>query len=257
MSRMITQSLITTNGVDLKTPKMFEPPPRVTVGEPPEKITVACVWWGTAYPVKYVINLRNMVARHLTIPYEFVCISDRDDVPEGVRKIPTPVPNELCQGKDQGGHSKGWWAKVGLYKPDLFGDAKRVLYMDLDIVITGSLDKIVSVQEPFCMIENFGPNKGHAAHNSSVVVWTPNEKSNEIYTKFSPQVVRELHGDQCWQWRVMRDDIHDYPKSWVVSYKYEKHPQWHHANKDTAITIFHGKPKPHEVRDPYIVNNWK
>ena len=156
MSRMITQSLITTNGIDLKTPPLFEPPPRVTAGEPPEKITVACVWWGTAYPVKYVINLRNMVARHLTIPYEFVCISDRDDVPEGIRKIPTPVPSELCQGKDQGGHSKGWWAKVGIYKPGLFGDAKRVMYIDLDVVIIGSLDKIASVQEPFCMIENFG-----------------------------------------------------------------------------------------------------
>ena len=253
----IIQSNAVVNGVNLSTPKLLEPPPRVSVGTPPEKIIVACVWWGTAYPQKYVVNLRNMVARHLTIPYEFVCITDRNDVPKGVRAIPTPVPSELCRGTDQGGNSKGWWAKVGLFKPGLFGDATRILYMDLDICILNNMDQIASVQEPFCMIENFGPNKGHAAHNSSVVVWTPNEKSEQIYTKFSPQVVKELHGDQCWTWRVMRDHIHDYPKSWVVSYKYEKHPQWRHKNKDTSIVIFHGKPKPHQVRDPFIVNNWK
>lgn len=257
---MITQSnIITSTGVDLKTPALVEPPPRVTDGERPEKITVACVWWGTAYPKKYVENLRNMVARHLTIPYEFVCISDRDDVPEGMRKIPTPVANELCQGKDTGGNSKGWWAKVGIYKPGLFGDAKRVLYIDLDVTIIGSLDRLASVKEDFCMIENYGPNKGHSAHNSSVVVFTPNEKSERIYTKFSPDVVKHLHGDQCWQWRVMCDDIYDYPKSWVVSYKYEKHPQWKHADKDTAIVVFHGKPKPSDVvgHDPLVNKHWK
>jgi hypothetical protein len=178
---MITQSTLTTNGIDLKTPKLFEPPPRVSVGPPPEKITVACVWWGTLYPQKYVVNLRNMVARNLTIPYEFVCITDRDDVPKGVTKIPTPIPNELCRGKNHYGDGKGWWAKVGLFKPDLFGDAKRIMYLDLDLCIIRNLDSLASVQQPFCMIENFGPNKGHAAHNSSVLVWTPNEKS-EIFT---------------------------------------------------------------------------
>ena len=76
-----------------------------------------------------------MVARNLTIPYEFVCITDRDDVPEGVRAIPTPVANELCQGKNHYGDGKGWCAKVGLFKPGLFGDAKRVMYLDLDICI--------------------------------------------------------------------------------------------------------------------------
>lgn len=255
---MITQSLLTTNGVDLKTPKLLEPPPRVTVGDKPEFITVACVWWGTLYPKSYVERLRNSVARNLTVPHEFVCITDRDDVPEGVRAIPTPVPNELCQGTNSYGDGKGWWAKVGLFKPGLFGDAKRVLYLDLDVVIVGSLDKIASVQEPFCAIENFGPNKGHAAHNSSVVVWTPNEKSDEIYTKFSPDVPNQLHGDQCWIWRVLRDDIRDYPKNWVVSYKYEKHRQWRHADENTSVVVFHGSPKPHQVlREKQIYENWK
>jgi hypothetical protein len=253
----IKQSSAIINGVNLSTPPLIDPPPRVTVGPPPEKITVACVWWGTLYPVKYVENLRNMVARNLTVPYEFVCITDRDDVPEGVTKIPTPIANEVCQGKNHYGDGKGWWAKVGLHKPGLFGDAKRVLYFDLDLVIINNIDSLASVQEPYCMIENFGPNKAHSAHNSSVMVWTPSESEEAIYNKFTPQVTKELHGDQCWHWRVLHPNVHNYPKNWVVSYKYEKHPQWRHQDKDTKVIIFHGQPKPHQVKDPIIVNNWK
>lgn len=248
MSRMITQSTLTTNGVDLKTPALLEPPPRVTVGDKPDHITVACVWWGTLYPKSYVERLRNSVNRNLSIPHDFVCITDRDDVPEGIRAIKPPLPNS----------SKGWWQKVGLFAPEIFKPNTRILYLDLDVVIVGSLDKIASVQEPFCMIENYGPNKGHAAHNSSVMVWTPTEKTSEVYTKFSDDVIKELHGDQCWVWRVHRDDIHDWPKNWVVSYKYEKHKQWRHADENTAVVVFHGSPKPHQVlNDRQIYENWK
>lgn len=246
MSKMITQSLLTINGVDLKTPNLLEPPPRTTIGAAPEKLIVACVWWGTLYPVEYVEKLRNSVKRNLSIPYEFVCITD-NEVPEGVTQIKPPLSDS----------NKGWWQKVGLFHPDLFPSDARILYLDLDIVIVGSLDNLVSVQEPFCMIENYGPNKRHAAHNSSVLVWTPSEDTINIHSKFSEDVMAKLHGDQCYIWRVLRDDIWDYPKNWVVSYKYEKVPQWKHADKDTAIIVFHGQPKPHEVEEEHIKSNWK
>jgi len=243
---MITQSTLTINGIDLKTPNLLEPPPRVTVGKAPEKLIVACVWWGTLYPIEYVKRLYNSVKRNLTIPHEFVCITD-NEVPEGITKIKPPLSDS----------KKGWWQKVGLFHPDLFPTDARILYLDLDVVIVGSLNNIAKVREPFCMIENYGPNKGHAAHNSSVMVWTPSENTYNIYNKFSEDVMQQLHGDQCYIWRVLRDNIHDYPKSWVVSYKYEKYPQWNHADKNTAIYVFHGQPKPHEVKDPLIVENWR
>ena len=57
MSQII-QSTKLINGIDLKTPLLPEPV-RSTVGQAPEKITVACVWWGTLYGKEYVENLRN------------------------------------------------------------------------------------------------------------------------------------------------------------------------------------------------------
>lgn len=244
MTRPIVQSTLSFNGVSLNTPPL-PPPPRATVASPPPRLTVACVWWGTLYGVEYVERLRNMVARHLTVPYDFVCITD-NEVPSGVIRYPSPI------------RYKGWWQKVGLFSGDLFGRSQRVLYLDLDLVISGSLNKLVSAPEPFCMIENFGPNKGHAAHNSSVMLWTPSDESQRIYDCFHPDVTKHLHGDQCWIWRVMQDKIVDFPRSWVVSYKYERSRMDNRRGEDTAIVVFHGNPKPHQaLNDTLVKNNWK
>lgn len=243
MSRMITQSQMTIGGVDLKTPPL-PAPPRVTVGPRPSHITVACVWWGDLYGIEYVEKLRAAVARNLTIPHDFVCITPHRQVPDGVIRI-SPRMRE-----------QGWWQKVGLFSPELFGVSSRILYIDLDAVIVNSLDELACSAEPFCMIENYGPNKGHAAHNSSVMLWTPSQKTFRIYECFSPDVMKQLHGDQCWIWRVMLNDITDFHQYQCVSYKYEKHPQWRHQTKDTSVVVFHGQPKPHQVNEPWIKQNW-
>jgi hypothetical protein len=39
-------------------------------------VTVLCVKFGNKYGDDYVERLRNMVSRHMTIPYEFVCLTD-------------------------------------------------------------------------------------------------------------------------------------------------------------------------------------
>ena len=240
MSQII-QSTKLVNGIDLKTPPLPKPV-RATTSWSPEKITVACVWWGNLYGKEYVEKLRNSVKRHLTIPHDFVCLTDRDDVPDGVIKIPLEVGPE------------GWWQKTSLFKPGLFKG--KVLFLDLDVIIINSLDKFATIENPFTMIENFGPNKKHAAHNSSVMVWTPSKQTEKIYTQFSEEVTKELHGDQCWIWRVMDKDITNYVHDWVDSYKYGKLPNWRRQTKNTSIIIFHGQPKPHSNIEPILKQHW-
>jgi hypothetical protein len=246
MSRMITQSQKTANGVDLRTPPLPEPPNRVTVGKLPHVVTIVCVWnRSPIYGITYVENLFNMVARHCPIPFDFVCITPHD-VPEGVIRMSPPAMAE------------GWWNKVGLFSPDLFGPSKRILYLDLDVIIINSLEEILSADDPFCMIENFGPNKGHAAHNSSCMLWTPTEKTAEIFTRYSPDVSRELHGDQCWIWRVMQDEnIRDFERHQCVSFKYgRQNAAWNWETSDTAVVVFHGQPKPHNCGNAKLMQTW-
>ena len=242
MSQII-QSTKIINGVDLKTPPLPEPKRSTTTYNTPEKITVACVWWGTLYGKEYVEKLRNSVKRHLTIPHEFVCLTDRDDVPDGVKKIPLEVGPE------------GWWQKTSLFKPGLFEG--KVIFFDLDVIIINSLDKFVRIENEFSMIENFGPNKKHSAHNSSIMVWTPSEKTEKIYTQFSKEITEELHGDQCWIWRVMNEDITNYVIDWVESYKYGQIPQFRRFTKNTSVIVFHGEPKPHSISHDGLKRHWR
>ncbi len=231
------------NGVELALQTFLSPPPRAAITKHPTELSVVCVWWGELYGPEYVRHLRDSVARNLTVPYTFYCITDRLEAPEGMVHIP-------CENQT------GWWQKVNLFKPGLFEG--RVLYLDLDVVIVKSLDSLVSSEGDFIMIENFGPNKSQSAFNSSVMLWTPNETSEKIYTCFTDEVMKILHGDQCWVWRVLGNSILAFEKSLVESYKYSAFNEWRRFSMNTSVMVFHGSPKPHQVQgNKLIVSNWR
>ena len=91
----------------------------VTVSvDPSDPITVLCVRFGNKYSREYVERLRNMVARHLTVPYEFVCLTDDQHDIAGVRKIYQPNAN----------YARGWWHKVHMFDSAL-PIRGRILYI--------------------------------------------------------------------------------------------------------------------------------
>ena len=118
------------------------PPTEISVEEPipnpipvhthVEPISVLCVRFGPRYGREYVERLRNMVARHLTVPYEFFCLTDDQHPIDSVTSIVRP----------HAGYAKGWWHKVHMFDPGL-NLRGRVLYFDLDIVIHNNIDKLV------------------------------------------------------------------------------------------------------------------
>jgi hypothetical protein len=231
-----------------------------------DKITVICVRFGTKYGREYVERLRNMVSRHLTMPYEFVCLTD-DHVPiDGVRTIFQP----------QVGYKKLWWHKVHMFDPSL-PVSGRLLYLDLDVMICGSLDKVVDrLGNSFMGIRDFN-RKFHSSWiylNSSAMSWVHGEHSY-IWDQFksNPSEAQRLHGDQDWIWRTAKDKIKFWPQEWIQSYKWEirnknelevkngvrrfnfvKDVQ---IPKECSIVVFHGDPKPEDIKDQVVVDNWR
>lgn len=131
-------------------------------------MTVACVWVraNVPYGVEYVLNLRGMVARHLTRPHRFVCLTDRPAMlPRGLEAL------EIAHDRT----IPGWWAKAQLFDRDL---GARVLYLDLDSLVVGALDPIVDFPAPFALLADTGsdfkprtPHRVVKRFNSSVMVW--------------------------------------------------------------------------------------
>ena len=100
---------------------------------------VICINWGTKYGAPYINRLYGMVARNITPPFEFVCFTDSSaNVRPEVRCEPLPPlgiePNRLPVG------SPGIWQKSRLWGPKLADLEGPVLFLDLDLVITGNLD---------------------------------------------------------------------------------------------------------------------
>ncbi len=229
-------------------------------------VTVLCVKFGPLYKKEYVERLRNMVSRHLTVPYEFVCLTDDQHPIDGVRSIIQP----------HGGYQRGWWHKVHMFDPSL-NLKGRVLYFDLDVVIHDNIDKLVlGYSNEFLGIRDFNRkfNPSWNILNSSVMSW-PAGLHPDIYTVFKtdPKKAQRLHGDQDWIWQVAKSRITFWPDKWLQSYKweirdrneltYERGQRYFKQVRDVkipadcSVCVFHGDPKPEQIQDSYVLDNWR
>lgn len=230
-------------------------------------VTVLCVRFGTRYGREYVERLRNMVSRHMTIPYEFVCLTDDQHPIEGVRSIVQP----------NAGYARGWWHKVHMFDPTL-PLRGRILFFDLDVVIHDNINKLVTTfGSDFIGIHDF--NRAFYANwnnlNSSVMAWDAGSQKH-IWEQFSvsPRDAQRLPGDQDWIWKTSRDRIKFWPREWIQSYKWEirkredlamingkrRFKEVHHEvtpPPGCCVTVFHGDPKPQDVQDRFVVDNWR
>lgn len=92
-------------------------------------ITVVCVLrqgGKVGYDASWVNKLQKAAKRHLTIPFQFICLSDCD---VDCNRIPL---SEL---------GNGYWSKLQLFRPGLF--STPVLYLDLDTLICNNIDSLV------------------------------------------------------------------------------------------------------------------
>ena len=229
-------------------------------------LTVICVKFGDRYNREYVEKLRNMVNRHLSIPYEFVCLTDDKQPFDNIKSIHLPNLN----------YPNGWWYKVHLFDPAL-PISGPVLYFDLDIVIHDSIDKLIPKENEFKGIRDFNRkfNPKLNSLNSSVMGWIHGQQS-DIWTAFisSRSDAFKLHGDQDWIWKLANKRITFWFDEWIRSYKWEIRERSEIVistgkrnfasardditiSPDCCLTVFHGEPKPNEVNDPYVLLNWR
>ena len=184
-------------------------------------LTVVCVCVpGGTYDTTHVVRLMEMVRTNLSKPADFEILKESD------------LP--------------GWWAKVGIFLPGHFSG--RVLYLDLDVTITGSLDDLVNIDAPFAIIDEW--QRPGQMYNSSVMVWDAGV-ADHIYTNFTPEVMDRYHGDQGWIHEQMPDAA-TFPKRWCKSYKKHIRPRLNDSiPEDCRVVCYHGQPKPWDLEESY------
>jgi hypothetical protein len=98
---------------------------------------VLCMKWGTKYGPEYVNRLYAMVRRHLSGEFNFVCLTDDGTgIRPEVQCLPIPPLNlHLAPGQRDGA-----WKKLTTFEADLHGLRGTALFLDVDVVVVGSLD---------------------------------------------------------------------------------------------------------------------
>ena len=124
--------------------------------------TIICIKWGTRYGADYVNRLASMIRRNTRRPTRLVCFTeDPNGIDPGVETPPLPPINipERVQWKG--------WRKISLWQHPLLDLAGDVLFLDLDVVITGPLDDFFDFEPGrFCVAENWtelGRNVGNTS----------------------------------------------------------------------------------------------
>lgn len=223
-------------------------------------INFCCVIYGNKYKVVYVQHLYNMIKRHLTVPYKFICFTDHV-------KIHKQIEGDIEFRKFNKHNLQGWWNKLQLFNPETGLDGTN-FYLDLDVVITENIDCFATYgdEDTFGIIRDFGQPK--MFYNSSVMKWN-NKTSEKIWKEFydNQSKYKKMQGDQNVVTEIMKDDknLKVFPDEWTQSYKWLDRSQtrfhkqkWTFEQSKTAkIAVFHGHPNPHESDQEWVKTNWK
>lgn len=206
--------------------------PAVLPSEHYDRIIFACVKWGDKYSPAYVNVLADMVSRNVDVAVDFVCLTDDPSgLDVGIETWPLP------------GNLDGWWNKVYLFKPGVFPPRSRIVFLDLDVVVTGTLNELIDTP-------GIAVDWTQGGYNSSVMVWDEGQH-RDVWEKFNPDICSKMYGDQDWLTEIGGWDL--LPQDWVSSYRLHSR-EWPCAG--SVIVAFHGEPKPHDIKDGWVPELW-
>jgi hypothetical protein len=206
--------------------------------------------WGSRYGPEFVNRLYSSIMRHTTRPTKLYCFTDVDkDIHPKVICKPLPeinLPETI---------SLTPWRKLSVWQQPLNNLKGDVLFLDLDLVITGNLDMFFDYKPgKYCVIENWtqiGQNIG----NTSCFRF-PIGKYDTVFTKFQKNPIKiwkKYHIEQIYLSKEIKDQIF-WPSDWCKSFKHNLLPKWPiriwkaaDLPEHTSVVAFTGKPDPDDV----------
>jgi len=179
---------------------------------------VICISWGAKYGAPYVNRLYAGVARNITPPFSFTCFTDD---PAGfrpeVRAEPLP-PLEVAMPTG----TKGIWPKARLWSPTLGSLTGPVLFMDLDLVVVGSLDGFFTHGDPEAVILARNPNTPLERLGQTSIFRFPVGSLVALQERFvaDPQGVADAYRfEQRYVTREAPGGIAFWPEPWVRHFR--------------------------------------
>lgn len=230
----------------------------------------ACLIHSTGYDWTYVEKLHRMLQNNSNRQIRLHVYT------EPGRSVPDHmIKHTLTEWPGVSGPKKSWWYKMQLF--DKQHHQGPLLYFDLDVVIARNIDWILNRDlSYFWSIHDFRylwrPN--WAGMNSSIMYWDTAHWGS-IWDEFSAldlrKIMRQHHGDQDYLNAVIPLDRRKFLdvekiKSWRWQIKdggmdiktkvYRRPNAGSVLDLSTSVMVFHGNPKPHQIRDDILNRYW-
>lgn len=274
------------------------------VSEIAEMVVFCCVKWGTKYGAEYVNRLAGGIRQGLAAAsqtWKIVCLTDdstgiRSDmvtcisIPEDLPLTgwwvkaylfspEFPLQPGVCFAAAQPDtthtHTHTYTRSAPVFCHPVVSSEQnvrralsagcRVVYVDLDTVITGSLESLVSYRGHFATLTTDGlvNERRSGGYNSSIMMWGAGE-ATEVYTHLIhllPHVTKFIQKFDHWIEMVMAKENVDvvqqlYPGA-VVEYKsYVMDGGSELVAPKASLVCFPLRPKPHECTEKWIMDLW-
>jgi hypothetical protein len=206
---------------------------------------IACIKVGEKFGPEYVNRLGAAIWRHHPgPPPRFLCLTDD---PAGVEYPTAPIDTDL----------PGAWAQLALFRPHPALEGRRVLYLDLDTVVVGSLAPLLAYDGEFAIVRDPWPPRAWNARHTRPL-WTSWCMSiapgvgRELWGRIEAdpaRCARGLLGVRFFITEHMPADVNvdlweDVAPGVLGSLKADK---LHDGPGGFAAIQCHGRPKPHEL----------
>ena len=211
--------------------------------------------WGSRYGSEFVNRLYSSIQRHTKRKTKLYCYTDNKiGINEEVICKPLPdisLPKDILLTP---------WRKLSIWQYPLGKLKGDVLFLDLDLVITGNLDRFFDFKPgKYCVIENW-TQLGQNIGNTSCFKF-PVGKYQFIYNKFNKnpeKIWKKYHIEQIFLSSEIKEQYF-WPSKWCQSFKHNLLPKWPmriwksaKLPSETSLVAFTGKPDPDDVID----GNW-
>jgi hypothetical protein len=212
---------------------------------------IVCMKWGTYYTADYVNRLYNMIARHLTPPFRVCCLTNE---PEGINPA---VEIRPCPVVDIPPHMRnGGWRKVSLWAREVADLTGEWLYMDLDIIITGSLDEFFTYRgaSDYMVMRNY-TTPGRRIGNTSLFRFEIGSHPYVLERLLAePQAMRNTYSNSQTFISNTISSMDFWPDGWIKQFKVHCMHPWPlrlflqpRQFKDAKVVVCTGHPTPEEL----------
>ncbi len=194
----------------------------------------------------HVQRLKSQLDKHLTLKFELFVLSDL--------MMPEDLTKQNCRLILLRHDWPGWWSKI-----ELFRAFHKTFYLDLDTVLVGNVNHIISYPHRFTALRGFFGRP----FGSGLMAWS--ESNVSIYEEFKfldPETIMRYYkthkmGDQEFIGERIKENLifQDQFQGQIVSYKLDVRGKG--LPQNAKIVCFHGKPRIQDVRESWLEENLK